>query len=183
MRVGIFGGSFDPVHKGHQTLVHQLKKALSLDKVFIVPAFVSPFKQNNPPIATPEERVALLKAAFEDDPDIEILLLEIERGGPSFTIDTIKELKKRYPNDTFFLLLSKEMIPTLSLWKDIEDIKNLVTIVFGGVKKSTCQYGEIFPVDQLPISSTKIRREGPHAFIEYLDPKVMDYIEKYHLYY
>ncbi len=183
MRIGIFGGSFDPVHKGHETLVHHLKEALSLDKVLVIPTATSPFKQNAPPRVSAEDRLALVKLAFQDDPSIEVLSLEIDRGGVSYTIDTVREIKKKYPSDELFLLVSEENKEKFGLWKEAEELQKNVTVVFAGIKKSSCQYGEIIPIPRIDISSTKIRKEGPYASRDYLSPKVLDYIEKHHLYY
>lgn len=170
MNIGLFGGSFDPVHRGHENLLLNFMQKLSLDKIFVIPVFVSPFKIDRPPIATPQDRVAMLKLAFEGMSKVEILTDEIDRKEISYTIDTVREIVAKFPEDKFFLLLSEEMIPLFPLWKNFEEIKKLVRPEFGKVT--------------LPISSTAIRErlKNCESCKEYLSAKVLEYIEKYALY-
>lgn len=170
MRVGLFGGSFDPVHLGHQDLVKRFIADLSLDRVFVIPAFVSPFKLIRPPIASPEDRVAMLKLAFEGESKVEILTDEIDRKEISYTVDTIKRLLPRFSEDQLFLLLSEELRETFSTWKESQELEKMVQIVYGKVK--------------ICVSSTTIREklsQGKRCDQE-LSGKVLDYIEKHHLY-
>jgi nicotinate-nucleotide adenylyltransferase len=170
MKIGLFGGSFDPVHKGHEDLLESFLKTLHLDKVFVIPVFVSPFKIDRPPEASPEDRVMMLKLAFEFDARIEVLREEIDRKEISYTIDTVKNISSKYPKDQLFLLLSEEIRESFHLWKEFEEIKKIVHIEFGRKKNL--------------ISSTEIRerlKKGKPCK-NYLSGKVLDYIEKHQLY-
>ncbi|MBM3192814.1 MAG: nicotinate-nicotinamide nucleotide adenylyltransferase [Chlamydiae bacterium] len=170
MRIGLFGGSFDPVHKGHENLVKDCLNSLKLDKVFIIPAFVSPFKVDAPPIASPKDRLCMLKLAFENEPQVEILTEEIDRKEISYTIDTLKKICLEFPKDQIFLLLSEELREKFSLWKNVEEIKKMAHIEFREKKNR--------------ISSTEIRRNLREGALckNYLSAKVLDYIQKHQLY-
>ncbi len=170
MKIGLFGGSFDPVHKGHENLLENFLKSISLDKVFVIPAFISPFKIDKPPKASPQDRISMLRLAFEADPRIEVLTDEIDRKKISYTIDTVKNISSKFPKGQFFLLLAEEMRESFHLWKEFEEIKKIVHIEFGEKK--------------IPISSTEVRKrlkEGKSCK-NYLSGKVLDYIEKHQLY-
>ena len=98
-RIGIYGGSFDPVHKGHRLLAENLSKEINADKVFIIPAAVSPFKKGS--VASDVDRLAMCTLAFSDDL-YEISDWEIKKGGKSYTVDTLREFKKLYPEDKLY---------------------------------------------------------------------------------
>ncbi len=170
MNIGIFGGSFDPVHNGHINLVKNFIENLPLDKVFVIPAFVSPFKTLTPPKVSPENRMALLNLAFENVDKVEIIRDEIDKKEVSYSIDTIRLLKKRFPDDSLYLLLSVEMKPYFSRWKNFEEIEKLVQV----------KYGEV----SIPISSTILREKLKKRELcqEFFPVKVLDYIEKHGLY-
>lgn len=171
MRIGLFGGSFDPVHMGHENLVRALIKKLSLDKVFVMPAFVSPFKVKTPPKASPEDRLAMLRLAFEGDEKVTVLTDEIDRQEVSYTIDTVRRLVKKFPQDKFFLLLTEEAISTFPLWKEFKEIQLLAQVVFVGSAE----------IPWIPISSTEIR-EDLEKRKKFLSAKVLDYIGRHQLY-
>lgn len=181
MRIGIFGGSFDPVHKGHINLVKELKKILHLNKVIVVPAFVSPFKTEKPPLARGHHRLEMLKLAFEGVSHIEISDIEIKRSDVSYTIDTIHELLDQYPYAELYLLLTDEALETFSRWRSFEEIQRLATVIYAS--KDTNKP----PIIQIPwidISATKIREKllKGEASHDFLPSKVLDYIHEHHLY-
>jgi nicotinate-nucleotide adenylyltransferase len=170
MKIGLYGGSFDPVHLGHVELVNYFLKTLSLDKVFVIPAFVSPFKTDKPPLASAESRLEMLKIAFQDFAKVEISSFEIDKKNISYTIDTVKHFIALYPEDEIYLLLAEDLKEGFDRWRDSAQIKDLVKLTFGPL--------------QLPISSTIIRDNllKNKPFRKLLPQKVFDYIEKLHLY-
>lgn len=181
MRIGIYGGSFDPIHSGHVNLVKELKKILNLSKVIVVPAFVSPFKTATPPRASTQDRLKMVQLAFAGDWDVEVSDMEIRRGGVSYTIDTVLEIAQKYPGAALFLLLTDEALPSFSRWKSYQEIQKLTTVVFAAKKKTQEIVIEIPWVD---ISSTIIRQKlfRGEACDEFLSPKVLDYIHEHRLY-
>ena len=95
-KIGLYGGSFDPIHNGHLILARDAMERLELDKVIFLPARISPHKLDRPP-APPEARCQMLSAAIADEPRFEMDPCEIEREGPSFTIDTVQSFQSQYP--------------------------------------------------------------------------------------
>lgn len=170
MKIGVFGGSFDPVHIGHEALVKHVLQKYSLDKILIVPVYVSPFKVKTPPEALPKDRVAMLKLAFTGDSRIEICTDEIDRKEVSYTINTVRRMVQKFPHDEIVLILTDEALPTFDLWEESEEIQRLVQVVFTGPRGS--------------INSTEIRNRLKRGggCKEFLSAKVLGYIEKYHLY-
>ncbi|MDE3048121.1 MAG: nicotinate-nicotinamide nucleotide adenylyltransferase, partial [Verrucomicrobiota bacterium] len=117
--IGFLGGSFDPIHFGHIGLAIQLMESHQLSKVIFCPAFCSPFKLETPPSASPKHRLHMLKLAL-DHPAFEICTLELDRKGPSYTIDTIRALEQQ--GFKLRLLLSDESAQNLHRWKETEHI-------------------------------------------------------------
>lgn len=123
-KIGIFGGTFDPVHLGHVAIVVALTEAHGLDEVLIIPTHVNPHKNHTLPTAA-KHRFRMCKKAFADLPYVKILSLELERDAPSFTIDTVRELHKQKivaENDTLFLLLGQDVLQNFSKWKCAEEL-------------------------------------------------------------
>lgn len=123
-KIGIFGGTFDPVHIGHVALVVALQEARDLDLVLIIPANRSPHKEN----AVPQEakhRLNMLKKAFKDLEYCSVLPLEIKRAGPSYTIDTVLELKALNivnDHDTLYLILGQDQMENFNSWKNVQEL-------------------------------------------------------------
>ncbi len=171
---GFLGGSFDPIHFGHLNLAISLKEAAGLEKVIICPAWVSPFKEGKK-MTSPEHRLNMCRLAFEDLEGFEVLDYEIKKGGPSYTIDTIK-----YLNRPLRLLLGDDQMEDFSRWKEADLLKKLAPPLIGSRHKKS---GEP-PIPIMEISSTLIRdRLGKGLPCTHLVPhKVLDYIFKNDLY-
>jgi len=170
MRIGIFGGSFDPVHLGHEEVVREAYGKISLDKIVVVPVWVSPFKVKTPPIASPKDRVEMLKRAFLGVDWVEVLTDEIDRKEVSYTIYTIRRLVQKFPDVQFVLLLTEEARSSFPTWEKVEEIQKLVEVAFVGHRSS--------------ISSTEVRERLQKGLDckKFLSAKVLDYIEKHRLY-
>ena len=113
-RVGIFGGTFDPVHTGHTRIVELLLQKYSLDTILIIPVLVPPHKIQ--PCASYAHRVAMLEIAFSNTPDVTISLIEGERQKTSYTIETMHELQQRLGRQEFYLILGTDSFVELHLW-------------------------------------------------------------------
>jgi nicotinate-nucleotide adenylyltransferase len=128
MQIGIFGGTFDPVHLGHLILAETAREAASLDEVWFVPAFMAPHKQGQR--STPaRERIDMLRLALAGHSQFRINDLEIRRRGPSFTVETLQELKSQHPDDEFLLLIGGDSLADFPTWRDPQRILELVRLV------------------------------------------------------
>jgi nicotinate-nucleotide adenylyltransferase len=127
-RIGIFGGSFDPVHLGHQLVAQAALEELGLDRIFFVPAAQSPFKPDMKP-AAPNVRAALLRMALAGKTWAEVDTQEIQRGGISYTIDTVNDYRQRFPAADLFWLIGADHVPQLPKWRSAAELGKLVTFL------------------------------------------------------
>lgn len=127
MRIGIYGGAFNPIHKGHVKLAEEVKTKTNLDKIIIMPSGLSPHK-NSDSLIDSAHRLEMCRLAFEGDGYI-ISDLEILRQGKSYTVDTVTELKRLYPDDELFLIMGSDMLLSFHRWYRYEDILSKVTVV------------------------------------------------------
>ena len=128
-RIGLFGGSFDPVHHGHLLLAQDALEQLSLDRLFFIPAAINPHKLDAAPQASPRLRLEMLREATRMQPLFSIDTLELEREGPSFTIDTVDAFRSRFAGAQIFLLLGEDNLPKLHSWHQFERLRQLVSFV------------------------------------------------------
>lgn len=126
-RIGIFGGSFDPPHIGHLLVVQDAMEALALDHVLVVPAGMQPLKQDGRTVA--HHRLRMTEACFQGLPGITVDPVEVERGGLSYTVDTVELLQGRWPHAQFHLLVGEDVVESLSLWRDPERLLAMVYLV------------------------------------------------------
>lgn len=119
-KIGVFGGTFNPPHKGHLKLAGQFIRLLGLDRMMIIPACVPPHKQA-PQLASGTDRMALCRELFSGDV-FEFSDIELSRGGRSYTSDTIRALKKLYPKDELYLIIGSDMLVTFHTWHEPEEI-------------------------------------------------------------
>jgi nicotinate-nucleotide adenylyltransferase len=183
MRIGIYGGTFDPVHHGHLILARQALEEFKLDRLVFVPAAESPFKIQNH-TAPAGDRLAMLQLATADEDRFIVDPLEIERGGVSYSIDTVKTFRSRDPGAELFFLVGEDNADRLTEWHRFEELKKLVSFVV--LNRSEDFESPEYPVVQrrIEISSTEIRnRVANQESITYLVPEsVKDYIEQHQLY-
>ncbi len=127
MRVGILGGTFDPPHVGHLFAALDAVDALALDRVVFIPAALQPLKAGEI-VAPAEHRLAMTRLLVGDDPMLGVDAMEIERGGLSFTVDTLQVFSERAPTDERFLLLGSDVARTLARWREPERVARLATV-------------------------------------------------------
>ena len=181
MRIGLLGGSFDPVHYGHLRAAEWSLEALALDRVLLVPARRSPFK--GPGIASDRDRLAMLKRAAADNPRFEVETCELDREPPSYTVDTLRTLTRRAPGDAFILILGSDAAKDLEKWREIGEIRSLADLrILARPDESSGP--EALAFEGLSVSSTGIRRAvSAGRSIRYLTPdSVRLYIEEKGLY-
>ena len=128
MRLGIFGGTFDPVHFGHLALAEACFAAENLDELWLVPA-ASPPHKGGKKLSRFDQRKEMLELAIAGNEKFKIEPMEADRPGPSFTIDTLLEIHKRKPNDELFLIIGGDSALEFSTWKDPAKIASLATLV------------------------------------------------------
>jgi nicotinate-nucleotide adenylyltransferase len=128
MKVGVFGGTFDPPHIGHLIIAQHVLQEIGLDRIVFVPGATPPHKQDRQ-ISPAEDRLAMLRAATEGNPDFEVSDAEIERGGVSFTVDTLLYMRGTRPGDLLYFLLGMDNLPEFATWKDPDRIVDLARLV------------------------------------------------------
>ena len=128
LRLGLFGGSFDPVHCGHLLVAQAACEELELERLFFIPAAQSPFKPESAP-APAAERVKLLRLALAGWTNCEVDGQELARGGTSFTIDTLRDYARRFPRAQLFQLIGADHVPTLPKWREAGELARLAEFV------------------------------------------------------
>jgi nicotinate-nucleotide adenylyltransferase len=127
-RIGLYGGSFDPVHLGHLLVAQAAREELKLEKTFFIPAAQSPFKPDAKP--TPAtERLKMLRLALAGNTHAEVDELEIKRGGISYTIDTVRDYSRRFPTAKLFYLIGTDHVAQLPKWREANELAKLVEFV------------------------------------------------------
>lgn len=183
MKIGLYGGSFDPIHHGHLILAREAIEEFGLDRVIFIPNIISPHKQFYQ-AAPASLRRDMVVAAITGEPKFEIDESELHRGSPSYTIDTVLETKLRYPEADLFYLIGQDNLPELSTWRRIEELALLVKFIV--LKRSAKEYSHPYLAlnRRIDISATEIRKRiANEESIRYLVPdKVLQMIEQNNLY-
>ena len=187
--VGIFGGTFDPIHFGHINLIIEMLEKSSLSEILICPTFLSPHKVDKPPLIKALHRLEMTKVSVEDIPNVSVSDIEIKRKGISYTIDTLKVLKKSLKN--IRLIIAEDSLLSFDKWKDYEEILKIAPLLIGcranfeplKVPKGIINKNFI-RTKQFEITSTCIReRLKKNLYVKHLLPsKVLDYIIENGLY-
>ncbi len=200
MRIGIFGGSFDPVHLGHLKLAEACCRQARLDQIQFTPAAQQPHKPQGL-IASGAHRVAMLRLAIGDEPRFAVSTAELDRGGVSYTVDTLRELKARDLSAELFLLMGADSLSDFPKWREAGAICELATLVvvhraglaepdFGVLTPlaSPARVAEVrgaqVEMPEMPISSSQIRQliaaDGPWQSL--VPAAVAEYIKRHGLY-
>lgn len=182
-KIGIYGGTFDPIHCAHLILAREALEQLELDQMIFIPAALSPHKLDELP--TPAAiRLELLRAAVAGEPRFTIDERELQRPPPSFTIDTVEAFRQVEPDAELFYCLGSDQLAALDTWRRIEELRALVHFVV--LDRGTLPLTTDYPVIRKPIdiSSTEIRnRVATGRSIRYLVPSaVEDIIRRRQLY-
>lgn len=127
-KVGILGGTFDPIHNGHIAIAQDAAIQVGLDVVFFMPAAQSPFKKHQP-LASDSARYKMIQMAIEDHPKFEVLDWELLKKGISYTIDTVHILKKNWPNTHFYWIIGNDLLESLPNWKNINELAKLIDFI------------------------------------------------------
>lgn len=185
-KVGILGGTFNPPHVGHLIIADQVKDQLGLEKVLFIPTAIPPHKNKKETLSA-SHRQAMLEMSIQDNASFEIDTTELNRGGKSYTFETIKALKERNPDTEFYFIIGADMVKDLPNWYKIEELIHEVQFV--AVNRPTYDLSTNFPVimvdvPDIVISSSLIRQKvKDDCTIKYLvTPETHEYIESEGLY-
>jgi nicotinate-nucleotide adenylyltransferase len=172
-KIGIYGGTFDPIHHAHLILAREARERLGLEKIIFVPAAVSPFK--DAPAASASDRVAMLQAAIAGEEGFSVDQIELHRPPPSYTIDTIEAIRGRDPQAELFYLLGQDNVADLPKWHRFEDLQKLVRFVVLDRSGEKANPKHLVVGRKIDISATEIRnRVASHQSIRYLVPQAVE---------
>lgn len=185
-KIGILGGTFNPPHIGHLIVANEVRHALDLEEVRLMPTAIPPHKLTAGH-ATASQRLAMTRLAVEEIEGLSVSAFEVERGGVSYTYDTMRRLKDQEPNHDFYFIIGGDMIDMLSDWYKIDELMNIVKFV--GVERPETIGKTTFPITmidipQIELSSTVIRqRLSTRGTVELILPtKVERFIREEGLY-
>lgn len=185
-RVGILGGTFNPVHNMHLFMANKVKEHYHLDEVRLMPTFIPPHK-NSDEVIDGRWREKMLQLAVDDVDGLCVEPIELRKQEMRYSYDTMKELIEREPNTDFYFIIGGDMVASLSTWYRIDDLKQMVTFI--GVERVGYDFErsesiEYMTLPLMEMSSSYIRHEiAHHRSVRYLVPdNVLDYIEKEGLY-
>lgn len=187
MRIGILGGTFNPIHIGHLILAEEAREKLGLGRVIFVPAYLPPHKDNSD-IAAASARFAMLKLAIKNNKYFSVSDIEIKRDGRSYTIDTIKEFKEKYPQDELYFIIGSDLLKYLDDWKDLNEVIKMVKFIVatrpGYPLEKIPSYIETLAIRAVDVSAFQIRAcIKENKSFRYLVPEeVFNYINKKGLY-
>jgi len=184
MKLGFYGGTFDPIHNGHLILAREAVEALGLDRLYFIPSARSPHKLAAP-LTSPDLRAEMIRAAIADEPRFDMDDLEIHRPGVSYTIETILALRERFgPEPAFYYLLGEDNVAGLSTWRRIDELSRLVRFVILCRSEQTTPLPYVTLHRRIEISATEIRKRIANGqSIRYLVPdKVRELILHHSLY-
>jgi nicotinate-nucleotide adenylyltransferase len=193
-RIGILGGTFDPIHLGHLAAAQAAMECAHLDRVVFIPSAQPPHR--GPARATATDRLAMSRLAIDGDPRYEVSDVEIKRGGPSYTVDTLEELHRSFPNDQLFLILGWDAARLFRTWHEPDRVGSLASIVIVDRGQSQPALSELQAIGLAPerlslchvrtpeISGSELRRaiEAGESVAGKVPPAVERYIAAHHIY-
>jgi nicotinate-nucleotide adenylyltransferase len=175
-KIGIYGGTFDPVHHAHLILARDALETLHLDEIIFVPAAISPLKKTAP-VASGELRLGMLRAAITGEPRFTVDDCELRRPPPSYTIDTVEEVRQGHRHTAIYCLIGEDNVQTLKKWHRFDELEKMVNFIILDRKgqPSTSSYPVIDR--KIDISATEIRmRVASGRSIRYLVPPAVEEI-------
>jgi nicotinate-nucleotide adenylyltransferase len=190
-RVGMFGGAFDPPHRAHRMLAQAAVQQLGLDRLYLFPTGQAWHKDRT--LTPAEDRLAMARLAFADLPAVQVDDRELRRSGPTYSIDTLRELHAEHPSAQLFLLMGEDQAAGFTRWKSWEDIAQLAQLAVAGrgsgegVQALHALPGvrvQVLQLPQMPESATDIRARltAGQDISALVEPAIARYIESHHLY-
>ena len=187
--IAVFGGSFDPVHNGHVMIAQSALAELELDRLIVMPAAQSPFKPGQK-LAPAEARMEWLRLAFAGEPKVEISSWELDRGGVSYSIETLRTLAAAHPNAEMFYLIGADHVATLTEWREAEALAEAATFVVvprpGAPEEAFPKpfRGRYLKGDPLAISASEIRQRlrAGRSVVDFVPPPVAQMLNSMQIY-
>lgn len=197
MKIGLFGGSFDPIHLGHVDMIEKLRALVALDRVVFIPAYIPPHKQTLE-LAPYAHRLAMTALAVKGDERFSVSDYEGKKEGLSYTLETIEHFKQTHPEDTLYEIMGADSFNAIETWHHWQELLMQCHFIVIDRPSTTLRISpetdrvlaqspyEVrhLPLSTLPISSTMVRQRLVHheSVDDCLAPQVIDYIKKHHLY-
>jgi nicotinate-nucleotide adenylyltransferase len=192
-RFGVFGGSFNPPHAAHLALARLARDHLRLDTLFVVPTG-DPWQKARHDMQPAQHRLAMAQLAFAGEPRIEVDRLEIDRSGPSYTLDTLQALQARHPGGDWFLVIGQDQYARFDTWHAWPQLLTLCTLAVAARAGEAPQAPPalqavphrvaVLPLPDMPVSATDLRARlaRGEAIAPLVAPAVAGYIAQHHLY-
>ena len=189
MNIGILGGTFDPIHQGHLTLARRALKQFKLNQVLFIPAARPPHKKKTRSLTPIKHRFEMVRLVVKACSKFKVSKLEMKRKGPSYTVDTLKSLQKKFPKAKLYLILGQDAYAGVDEWKQPETIRLLAHFIVAKrpgdrVAKKTGGWVSWIRMPLCPISSSEIRKtvKCGRELDDYLPQAVNRYIQRHRLY-
>ncbi|MGI6403161.1 MAG: nicotinate (nicotinamide) nucleotide adenylyltransferase [Oscillospiraceae bacterium] len=197
MKIGVFGGTFNPIHNSHLYLAREYATQLELDRVVIVPSFIPPHKQADN-LASGEDRLAMCRLAIQDLPLFHVTDFEIQQKGKSYTYKTLRHIQEKYPGSQLYLIMGSDMFMTVQDWRLAPEIYKMATLCGAQREQGELTLMEIHQqvlenqgarcilinIEAQPLSSTQVRHmiAAGEDVSHLLHPDVWEYIIAHDLY-
>jgi nicotinate-nucleotide adenylyltransferase len=182
-RIGLLGGTFDPIHNGHIAIAKTVLQQLKLDKLFLIPAG-NPWQKSE--FTESKHRLEMTKKAGQDLEKVEVLDIEVNKTGPTYTFETLQELHEKYPNSEFVLILGSDAVAGFDTWKEPNLVKTLarIYVVQRAVDFTQDWHFDRIQMPPIEISSTEIREKvkNNESISELVPKSVNEYISANGLY-
>ncbi len=189
-RIGVFGGTFDPIHNAHMRIAKAARQQAQLDKVLFVVAAQPPHKSGKALGASSEDRYAMVEAALAEEPGLEASRVELDREGPSYTAETLEILQQQYPDATLFLIIGLDSLADLPQWRAPDTILGRAHLLVAP-RPGSFEIPEriegaytMLNIEPVDMSSTEVRNRAAQAkpYEELLPPPVRKYVKKHGTY-
>ncbi|MFH0827337.1 MAG: nicotinate-nucleotide adenylyltransferase [Candidatus Omnitrophota bacterium] len=187
MKIGLLGGTFNPIHIGHLILAEETREKLGLDRIIFVPAYLPPHKEDLG-IAKAQDRIAMVRLAIENNRFFSVSDKEIKRDGRSYTIETVREFKKEFPLDEIYFIIGSDLLKYLEDWKDLSEVAKLVKFIAGTRPgyplEDIPSYIETVAIRAVDVSGFQIREciKQSRSFRYLVPESVYSYITEHKLY-
>jgi len=175
-KIALYGGTFDPIHHGHLIVAREALERLGTEEVIFIPARVSPLRKNAP-VARDEIRLLMIRVAIENEPGFAVDDCELRRPPPSYTIDTIEQIRQRKGDSTIYCLVGEDNVDKLTKWRRFADLEKMVRFVV--LDRTGQRPSHVYPVirRKIDISATEIRkRVATGRSIRYFVPSAVEEI-------